>query len=198
MRCVWPSSTSKTCFVNQNLRNCIFPQYFRYGGWYADLDTIFLRPLADLSPGDVDVISTDGYLDAIHGGRVDAHGHRILGGRVSNGLFRARRAGSRFLRLTMEAFAAGFDPSVWTSGGANAMATALREVCGVDEEKEGLVSLTGGRVVIPLNNLSFNCCLHTPVERISAERCDGLQLFDPKHFFPKSWFQAPELWSPPQ
>ncbi len=49
--------------------------HFRYGGWYADLDTIWLRSLKAVDP-DVDVISTDGFIPKIHREETDKHGER--------------------------------------------------------------------------------------------------------------------------
>ncbi len=113
---------------------------YKYGGWYSDLDTVWLRPLSSLSPPDVDVISTDGYLDKVLGKERDDQGHRILGSGVSNGLFRFRSERSPFLRRSMQLFVSRFDPKVWTSGGARVMATALKEACGVEGQH---VALTG-------------------------------------------------------
>ena len=46
----------------------------------------------------------------------------------------------------MELFSSSFDPSVWTSGGAEVLTRALRERCGVgDGENQPLTGREGGR-----------------------------------------------------
>ena len=60
-------------------------------------------------------------------------GHRVLGSRVSNGVFRLRLPRSAFLLRAMDLFSSSFLPSVWTSGGAEVLTRAMRERCGVEE-----------------------------------------------------------------
>ena len=45
-----------------------------FGGWYADIDTVFLRPLTDFDADPNDLISTDGNIPSSFGRASDDHG----------------------------------------------------------------------------------------------------------------------------
>ncbi|XP_059090953.1 uncharacterized protein LOC131886592 [Tigriopus californicus] len=92
----------------------------KYGGWYSDLDVVFMKDTSHLR----NVITGD------HN-QLDGEGD-VIGQTVNNAVFHFDK-GHPFINLCVEKFAHTFDPSVRLSGGPRTMSDALKELCGMDK-----------------------------------------------------------------
>lgn len=93
----------------------------KYGGWYSDLDVVFMKDtshLRNVITGDHNQISGDG---------------AVIGKTVNNAVFHFDQ-GHPFIELCVEKFAQIFDPLVRLSGGPYTMSEALKEICGMKQD----------------------------------------------------------------
>ena len=118
---------------------------YRYGGWYADIDTVMMKPLEGIfksasapSGGGVRkmdkfYITSDGppLFDSKTATPTDAEGNYFIGTTLANGFFGAMEPQSPFLWRSMEIFVRSFDNTGWATGGAVPMTWALMEACNI-------------------------------------------------------------------
>ena len=91
----------------------------KYGGWYSDLDMVFLKPINHLT----NVLASD----AFHFHELDQNPD-FLGTKVSNAIFHFDTH-HPFLQKCMSRFAKVFDGS-WGSGGPTLFQLVLNQMCG--------------------------------------------------------------------
>jgi lactosylceramide 4-alpha-galactosyltransferase len=87
-----------------------------YGGWYSDVDIVFMRSLRNLR----NVISGD------HVTRDNTH---TIGKALNNAIYHFD-AGHEYIANCLRDFAAAFDPNERLSGGPLLMTDVLYETCG--------------------------------------------------------------------
>ncbi|XP_059092020.1 lactosylceramide 4-alpha-galactosyltransferase-like [Tigriopus californicus] len=92
----------------------------KYGGWYADLDVVFMQDPSSWQ----NIITGDHH-------RVVGDGS-VIGENLNNAVFHFDK-GHPYLELCLEQFAINFDPMVRLSGGPYTMSKALKKICGMEE-----------------------------------------------------------------
>ncbi len=102
---------------------------YHYGGWFSDLDVVFLRPLSSLphnclSSGQ---IRKQKLFGSSYNGTI---------GRLVNGAIFHFDRGHVYLTETMAAINATYSPQNYISVGPLALTAALKTVCGSTEEEE--------------------------------------------------------------
>lgn len=139
---------------------------YKVGGWYADIDTVIMKPLTDFPMDAMDTFYITSDQRHAKEPMYDENGLEVVGDRVANGFFGSMRVKSPFLLRTMELFSEFFDNQRWSTGGANIMTYALKDICGVDRHARGKVTVGG---------------LYT------AEKCDGIRILPSVTFYPVAW-----------
>ena len=89
---------------------------YRYGGWYSDIDVIFLRNL--ISKDDVNPLKNIIGFDQMSGTK----------NRVNNGIFH-NEAGHIFLETAIEIFNNTFINGLYTSSGPQVVKKAIEKIC---------------------------------------------------------------------
>lgn len=97
-----------------------------YGGYYSDLDMIFLRPL----------VNTDGEMlqnfvvgNAIHNHLDHSIASEVNGGNLINNAIFHNDAGHLFLKKVIDIFPVYFQSGIWTSSGPQLFTQAIKELC---------------------------------------------------------------------
>ena len=141
----------------------------RFGGWYADLDFVFLRSLHNNTENFNSknfVASCDINPDPVN----DHHPKYHRGKLIANGLFH-NDAGHFFLETAMDLFNETFSNGIHLSSGPMVFTAAFQKLCD------------------PKNKSNY------PV--ITAEdsrnRCSGMKLVEPWLFYPVDWFHSTVL-----
>ena len=88
---------------------------YKYGGWYSDVDVVFLRPLRGLS-------------NVISGDHVSKENTATVGSALNNAVFHFD-AGHPYLKHCLDLFKRSYDPAVRLSGGPKLMTSALFDIC---------------------------------------------------------------------
>ena len=91
----------------------------QYGGWYSDLDMVFLQPINHLK----NVLGSDSY----HDHELDRNPD-FLGTKVSNAIFQFEKH-HPFLQKCLDQFPQVFD-GTWGSGGPTLFQLVLNQMCG--------------------------------------------------------------------
>ena len=92
----------------------------KYGGWYSDLDMVFLKPINHLR----NVLGSDSF--QIHELKRNPD---YLGTKVSNAIFQFDTQHHPFLKKCLDKFAQVFD-GTWGSGGPTLFQLVLNQMCG--------------------------------------------------------------------
>ena len=137
----------------------------RFGGFYSDTDVVFLRDVTHLK----DVIASDQVVEE----KTNAAGELLVGDSVTNALFHFSK-GAEILKLAIEHFNEAFQSRSWASGGPDLLQRCLLHLCGFPAET-GLRDIQMTR------------------ERFSREQCHGVQVLEPKSFFPFAWMQQSKM-----
>ena len=140
----------------------------KYGGWYSDLDMVFLRPFTatkDREPLNNVVASDD-----LHYAQYDIPSQKYnFGKSVSNALFH-NDAEHVFLKSAIRQFESSFKNGVWGSSGPKVFTKALEDICNSKTK--------------PLNPKHYN-----------RKYCSGMAVLRPRLFYPLDWFGAADLWT---
>ena len=141
---------------------------YRFGGWYSDLDVVFLRPLLDENKEPLkNVVASDSLSYDLYD---DPKYKNNYGESVANGFFHNDK-GHVFLENAIQLFATTFNPEVWGSSGPQVFLQAMEEVCGKQIIKQ------------------FNPDIH------NRHRCCGMTIVEPRAFYPVGWFHASQLFT---
>ena len=144
----------------------------RYGGWYSDLDMVFLRPLDRTLEGKalINVAASDNvnYMDYD-----DPIGKHNWGDSISNAIFH-NEAGHIFLQTAIKYFKDMFVNGVWASSGPVVLTKALDDICGQLNQHTR-----------PLNPIHY-----------SRDLCSGMTVVEPRLFYAVNWFYASRLSEP--
>jgi hypothetical protein len=141
----------------------------RFGGWYSDLDMVFLRPFDKTKGGEPlqNVAASDGVMHFNYDKPSEKHN---WGDGISNALFH-NEAGHLFLETAIKVFNTTFSNGAWASSGPSVFTNAMDEICGQKHKKKR-----------PLNPLDYG-----------RNRCSGMTVVEPRLFYPYNWFLAHEL-----
>ena len=105
---------------------------YKFGGWYADIDTVIMKPLSDFSPRNGTLfISSDQRWAKMP--KTDSEGNPVIGSKLANGFFGSMVQKYPFLWRSMELFLKTFDNQKWSTGGATPMTQALMEACKLNQ-----------------------------------------------------------------
>ena len=141
----------------------------RFGGWYSDLDFVFLRSFYNNSI-EVRLKNIVASCDVNPNPDNAMHSKYNWGKLIANGFFH-NDAGHVFLETAMNVFNETFVNGVHLSSGPMVFTTALKKVC---DQKDK-------------SNTSFN--------RLDYSRghCAGIELVEPWLFYPVDWFHSTVL-----
>ena len=141
----------------------------RFGGWYSDLDIVFLRSLKENFGGvrmyniaasdDVDVNLYNQSSTTLNWGKS-----------ISNALFH-NDAGHVFLKTVLAMFNSTFVTAKWASSGPMLFTKALDIICGQKEKQTR-----------PLNPADYN-----------RKKCLGMTIAKPSSFYPMNFYSAGDL-----
>ena len=138
----------------------------RFGGWYSDLDFVFLRSFHnDTKNSNLKNFVASCDLNSDPG--TDRNSKHNRGKLIANGLFH-NDAGHFFLETAMNVFDETFVNGIHLSSGPMVFTAALKKLC---DPEYG-------------NNTPF-----VPVD-YSRNRCSGIELFEPWLFYPVDWFHS--------
>ena len=141
----------------------------RFGGWYSDLDMVFLRPF-NKENGDhllKNVVAADDVDFTVQDANLENYN---FGSSISNALFH-NDAGHIFLETVLTLFNSTFSRGQWASGGPLVFNKAFEEICGQKHLQKR-----------PLNPFDY-----------SKVHCSGMSIIQPRSFFPMSWSNAVDL-----
>ena len=135
----------------------------RYGGWYSDLDMVFLRPIKESKDGNPlhNVAASDGVHFSSYDNTSEKHN---WGPSISNAIFH-NDAGHIFLETAIRLFNSTFINGQWASSGPDVLTKALEEICGQKKK--------------PLNPFDY-----------SRSHCSGITVAEPRLFYPVDWSNA--------
>lgn len=120
------ASPKRIHHVSDALRLAIL---YKIGGWYFDIDTVILKPLDTFKHRDL--VSSD-QKNANLKNLVDPEtGLPVAGAKVANGVIHVSKNESKLLLDTMANFREMFDNRLWSSGGADSLSRALRQLCAI-------------------------------------------------------------------
>ena len=135
----------------------------RYGGWYSDLDMVFLRPLVSKGGEPLHNVAA---CDSVDYHLYDDPASKFnFGIGISNAIFH-NDAGHIFLKTAIQLFASVFQNGVWSSSGPKVLSKALEVICGYKK----------------INTLN-------PKEH-SRKHCSGMAVIEPRSFYAVNWFFA--------
>ena len=137
----------------------------RYGGWYSDLDMVFLRPLVENGELLQNVIASDDVSFTLYN---DPDFKYYFGKCISNALFH-NDAGHPFLKTVIQLFPAYFQPGVWASSGPVLFQKAMEILC-------------GHKKITTMNPRDH-----------SRRHCSGMEVLQPQSFYPVDWAHAAYL-----
>ena len=141
----------------------------RFGGWYSDLDMIFLRPFQNTKGGQP--LQNVAASDDVHFFNYDKPDQKYNWGKdISNAIFH-NEAGHIFLETAIKVFNTTFVNGQWASSGPVVLTKALQEICG---QKYTWTT--------PMNPMDY-----------SRGHCSGFAVVEPRLFYPFDWFNAAEL-----
>ena len=102
-------------YYSDAIRLCLI---YRFGGWYSDLDVIFLRQLTTKHDDKVALKNVIGF-DKVSGTR----------NKINNGIFH-NEAGHIFLETAIKIFNSTFVSGQYTSSGPSVVTKAMEKLCG--------------------------------------------------------------------
>ena len=130
---------------------------YKYSGWYADIDTVTMKPLTDFKDG-THFISSDQkniYMFEVNECRATFYlaetwlsranlflqeDSNFLGRELANGYFGALVSQSPFLWRAMEYFIQTYNGKQWSTGGATPLTKALYDQCDIQTPPKYLSS----------------------------------------------------------
>ena len=132
-------------------------------GWYFDIDTIHMKNLNFFRQKSL--FSSDDYLmNEVEGMKNDYlklnDPETDLGYKIANGAFHIVKNESQFLWSIMNHFQKQYSSNLWSSGGSDVVTKAYKEACLIESHEK------------------------------RGEQCQGLEIVNPKYFFPFPWFKA--------
>ena len=101
---------------------------YKYGGWYSDLDMVFIRPINHLK----NVLGSDYF----HQSEISEMKNGYLGKQVSNAIFHFD-AKSKFMESCLNLFPKVFNGD-WGSGGPTLFQIVLNQMCGLSKDSRGM------------------------------------------------------------
>ena len=138
----------------------------RFGGWYSDLDFVFLRSFYNKTMG-LNLKNVVASCDMKTDPRNDLDSKYDWDKLIANGLFH-NDAGHVFLETAMNLFNETFMNGVHLSSGPIVFTAALKQMC--DQEHR--------------SNAAFITVDY------SGKRCSGIELVKPDLFYPFDWFHS--------
>ena len=161
-----PDDSFRIAHISDTFRLALI---YRFGGWYADFDTVSLKSLDELGEGIF--FSTDhiGFNMADNNTAELANGFFGFVGKP----FRK----SKFLYRAMELFPSRYNREVWTSGGSGVLSQALRDHCYISDAAANTTMMG---------------------HHDSEDKCQGIHVIEPYNFFPIPWQVGLHLLTPPR